>query len=115
LCYQRKSRYTLVFRFGQWDGSMVLLFMDDFLKGIEMLVLSRKVGEKILIGDNVSITVVRVQGDKVRIGVEAPEDVVVLREEIKDRDDLPVAIKAPQEAPQEDSCPHPQCPRKVAV
>lgn len=77
-----------------------------------MLVLSRKVGEKILIGDDVAITVVRVQGDKVRIGVEAPREILVVREEIK-RDNFPAAIKTPQA--QEDSCPHPQCPRKVAM
>ena len=47
-----------------------------------MLVLSRKVGEKILIGDNVTITVVRVAQGTVRIGVEAPRDMPVIREEV---------------------------------
>ena len=50
-----------------------------------MLVLSRKVGEKILIGDNISVTVVRVAQGTVRIGVEAPEDLAIVREEIKDQ------------------------------
>ena len=50
-----------------------------------MLVLSRKVGEKILIGDNISVTVVRVAQGIVRIGVEAPQNLPVVREEIKDR------------------------------
>ena len=50
-----------------------------------MLVLSRKVGEKILIGDNISVTVVRVAQGTVRIGVEAPEDLPIVREEIKDQ------------------------------
>jgi carbon storage regulator len=50
-----------------------------------MLVLSRKVGEKILIGDNISVTVVRVAQGVVRIGVEAPQNLPVVREEIKDR------------------------------
>jgi len=50
-----------------------------------MLVLSRKVGEKILIGDNISITVVRVAQGIVRIGVEAPQNLPVVREEIKDQ------------------------------
>jgi len=50
-----------------------------------MLVLSRKVGEKILIGDNISVTVVRVAQGIVRIGVEAPQDLPVVREEIKDQ------------------------------
>jgi carbon storage regulator len=47
-----------------------------------MLVLSRKPGEKILIGDKISITVVRIAPGIVRIGVEAPEDLPILREEL---------------------------------
>jgi carbon storage regulator len=47
-----------------------------------MLVLTRNLGEKIRIGHDITITVVRVQGDKVRIGIEAPPDVAVFREEI---------------------------------
>ena len=50
-----------------------------------MLVLSRKIGERIRIGDNVTLTVVRVQGDKVRLGVEAPSDVSIHREEVHRR------------------------------
>lgn len=50
-----------------------------------MLVLTRKVGETIVIGNNIRITVVGVQGDKTRIGIEAPPDVVVDRQEIHDR------------------------------
>ena len=50
-----------------------------------MLVLSRKVGEKILIGDNISVTVVRVSQGTVRLGVEAPDDLSIVREEIKDQ------------------------------
>ena len=50
-----------------------------------MLVLSRKLGEKILIGEDIIIQVVRIQGGKVRIGVDAPEEISVVREEIKDR------------------------------
>jgi carbon storage regulator len=57
-----------------------------------MLVLSRKSGEKILIGDKISITVVRIAPGIVRIGVEAPEDLPVLREElIAARDEVPTA------------------------
>lgn len=48
-----------------------------------MLVLSRKPGERILIGDNIAITVVRVGPHSVRIGIEAPRDVNIVREEIK--------------------------------
>lgn len=48
-----------------------------------MLVLSRKEGERIKLGDSVILTIVRVSGDKVRLGIEAPADVLVLREELK--------------------------------
>ena len=47
-----------------------------------MLVLSRKVGEKILIGDSISVTVVRISGGGVRIGIDAPADLPVVREEL---------------------------------
>ena len=50
-----------------------------------MLVLSRKRGEVIIIGDDIKVVVVDVIGDKVRIGVEAPRDVVVDRQEIHNR------------------------------
>jgi carbon storage regulator len=49
-----------------------------------MLVLSRKVGERILIGDNIAVTVVRITGSGVRIGVEAPSEMAVIRQELKD-------------------------------
>lgn len=48
-----------------------------------MLVLTRKVGEKILIGNNIEITVVRVSHNTVRIGVEAPQNCQIVREEIR--------------------------------
>lgn len=47
-----------------------------------MLVLSRKLGEKIVIGDNIVITVVKIDRNQIRIGIEAPQDVPVYREEI---------------------------------
>jgi carbon storage regulator len=47
-----------------------------------MLVLSRKVGEEIVIGDNIHLMVVAIQGAKVRIGISAPKDVVVDRQEV---------------------------------
>jgi carbon storage regulator len=48
-----------------------------------MLVLSRKQNERIRVGDSVVVTVVRVSGDKVRIGIEAPPNVRVLRDELE--------------------------------
>ncbi len=47
-----------------------------------MLVLSRKESEKIKLGDSIVVTVIRLGRDKVRLGIEAPPDVVVLREEL---------------------------------
>ena len=47
-----------------------------------MLVLSRKPGEKILIGDNVTVTIVRIGPNTVRIGIEAPRDMNIVREEL---------------------------------
>jgi carbon storage regulator len=47
-----------------------------------MLVLSRKLGEKIVIGENIRITVVKIDRNQIRIGIEAPGDVPVYREEI---------------------------------
>jgi len=47
-----------------------------------MLVLSRKLGEKIVIGDNIVVTVVKIDRNQIRIGIEAPSDVPVYREEI---------------------------------
>ena len=49
-----------------------------------MLVVSRKVGERILIGDKIAITVVKVSGGGVRIGVDAPSEMAVMREELAD-------------------------------
>ena len=56
-----------------------------------MLVLSRKVGERILIGDNITVTIVRVAQGVVRVGVEAPPEMPILREELRDalRGNLP--------------------------
>ena len=47
-----------------------------------MLVLSRKEGERIMLGDSVVLTIVRVSGDRVRLGIEAPSDMLILREEL---------------------------------
>ena len=47
-----------------------------------MLVLSRKLGEKIVIGDKIVVTVVKIDRNQIRIGIEAPHDISVYREEI---------------------------------
>ncbi len=50
-----------------------------------MLILTRRVGESLMIGDEVNVTVLGIRGNQVRIGVDAPKDVAVHREEIYDR------------------------------
>ncbi len=50
-----------------------------------MLILTRRVGETLMIGDEVTVTVLGVKGNQVRIGVNAPKDVAVHREEIFER------------------------------
>lgn len=50
-----------------------------------MLILTRRVGESLMIGDEVNVTVLGIRGNQVRIGVNAPKDVAVHREEIYDR------------------------------
>ena len=51
-----------------------------------MLVLSRKESERIKLGNSIVLTVIRVAGDKVRIGIEAPADLLVLRDELVPHD-----------------------------
>ncbi len=58
-----------------------------------MLVLTRKENERIRIGENIVLTIVRTAGDRVRIGIEAPADVTILRNELKagEKETKPVA------------------------
>ena len=49
-----------------------------------MLILSRKINEKIMIGDEISVSIIEVRGDQVRIGVDAPRNVKVFRQEVYD-------------------------------
>lgn len=65
-----------------------------------MLILTRRVGETLMIGDEVTVTVLGVKGNQVRIGVNAPKEVSVHREEIYDR------IKKEQDSGEESTVPN---------
>lgn len=54
-----------------------------------MLILSRKLGEKILIGDNIVVTIVDIDRGKVRVGIEAPRDIAVMRTELLPKPQVP--------------------------
>lgn len=57
--------------------------MDLLIKnGVTMLILTRCFGEKIVIGSDIVVTVIKMEGKKVRLGIEAPKDVSIYREEI---------------------------------
>jgi carbon storage regulator len=62
-----------------------------------MLILSRKVNEKIMIGEDISVSIIEVRGDQVRLGVDAPKTVKVFRQEVFD------AIRAENRAAAESS------------
>ncbi len=49
-----------------------------------MLVLSRKIGQSILIGHNIEVKIIDVQGDQIRIGINAPRNITILRKELVD-------------------------------
>ena len=67
-----------------------------------MLVLSRRESERIKVGDSIVVTVVRVVGDKVRLGIEAPADVLVLRDELEPLDATATPPEATQISPLDD-------------
>jgi carbon storage regulator len=75
------------------------------MEGSDMLVLSRKLGEKIYIGENICITVVDIDRGKIRLGIEAPRDVPIYRQEL-----LPLNNQQQQQQQQPQPQPKPDTP-----
>ena len=67
-----------------------------------MLILTRKRGETVVIGDDVSVTVLGVKGQQVRIGIAAPDDVAIHREEVLKRQGEPAVEQAADEQGDDD-------------
>jgi carbon storage regulator len=70
------------------------------------LILTRKRGQKILIGDDIEVAVSDISGDQVRIGVRAPREVSVAREEVAAVRTHERPAAAPDPAPDHGACPH---------
>jgi carbon storage regulator len=64
------------------DGTEFFGWCANTVVGGIMLILTRRVGETLMIGDNITINVLGVKGNQVRLGIDAPKDVPVHREEI---------------------------------
>ncbi len=61
-----------------------------------MLVLSRKIGERMVIGDTIVLTVLAVNGRRIRLGIEAPHDVAIWREELSPSQEVGPTISIPR-------------------
>ena len=70
-----------------------------------MLILTRRVGETLMIGDSVTVTILGVKGNQVRVGITAPKDVAVHREEIFQRIGREAAAPGPDQSPDESGLP----------
>jgi carbon storage regulator len=70
-----------------------------------MLILTRRVGETMMIGDSVTVTILGVKGNQVRVGINAPKDVAVHREEIFQRIGREGTTQVPEQSADESGLP----------
>jgi carbon storage regulator len=84
-----------VFRLDNIDSIHKYIILPRQIGRLLMLVLSRKESQRIRLGDQIVITIVKISGDKVRVGVEAPSNVLVLRDELEPRPapDVPAPLR----------------------
>ena len=52
------------------------------IRGVDLLILTRKPGERLIINDDITITILEFKGNQVRVGIDAPSDVTIFREEV---------------------------------
>lgn len=78
-----------------------------------MLVLSRRTNETLVIDNNIRFTVLSVHGNQVRIGIEAPDDIIILREEIIHNASRTQHVDAPADTPSDDNVGNRETPRNA--
>ncbi len=78
---------------------MAVLKAPNLKEVFKMLVLSRKEGERLVIGDNITVVISKVCGNRVTIGIEAPKDVMIFRSELKEEEDAAEPISKPLVSP----------------
>jgi carbon storage regulator len=78
-----------------YNSATFLIHRKRSKEGSDMLVLSRKLGEKIFISENICITIVDIDRGKVRLGIEAPREVPVFRQELLTNADKTKPPEAP--------------------
>ena len=78
-----------------------------------MLVLSRKVGEEIVIGDNIRVRIVSVQGNQIRLGFDAPREVSIQRAELLERAERDAAARTAAQVSEKSATPDAVVPAKT--
>jgi len=78
-----------------------------------MLVLSRKVGEEIIIGDNIRVRIVSVQGNQIRLGFDAPREVSIQRAELLERAERDAAARTAAQVSEKPPAPDAVVPAKA--